>query len=79
MPAARRGSTDVDDMELRIAAVPAEARDELLTHVLVLLEQFEDNGAYGLDLPGRLELLDDVMTEYVDGLLADATTTAPTH
>lgn len=53
------------DFELAVAAIGEDVRDELLTRVLAMLERFNDEHALGLDLPGRLELLDQSLEEFV--------------
>lgn len=61
----------MEDFELQAAAVPSEIRDELVRRVLVLLEGFNDEHDLTLDLPGRLELLDVAMDEWVDAITSN--------
>lgn len=54
-----------DATELFVASLPQEIRDELVERVLTLLERFNDEHGLTLDLPGRIELLDSALEEWV--------------
>jgi hypothetical protein len=67
---------EIDLADLRVDAVSAELRDELLRRVLGMLEAFNDEHGLELDLIGRLDLLDHVLTDYAEWLKSAL---LPTH